>query len=63
MVDNSPEVNKVMLLSGEVAGTSDVDSSFSIHAAPPRKANMIKEIPAIICQMEDDMRAIFFLFY
>jgi hypothetical protein len=52
-----------MLVSGEVAGTSDVDSSFSIHAAPPRKANMIKEIPAIICQMEDDMRAIFFLFY
>jgi hypothetical protein len=63
MVDNSPEVNKVMLLSGEVVGTSDDDASFSIQAAPPRKARIIKEIPAIICQMKDEMRFIFFFLY
>ena len=62
MVDNSPEVNIVMLLSGEAGASPLVDAPFSIHAAPPRKARIIREIPAITCQMEDEMRAIFFFF-
>jgi hypothetical protein len=63
MVDNSVEVNIVTLLSKEVGVTPLVDTPFSIQAAPPRKARIIKEIPAITCQTEDEMRAIFFLFY
>ena len=62
IVDNSEEVNIVTLSSGEVVGAPLVDASFSIQAAPPRKASITKEIPAIICQMEDEMRAIFFFF-